>query len=105
MADINTTQQPAGAQPAGAPQTEAAGQQQPQARPCPRDCRKCPMAQQICCASMLSFQMYDVMNAVIRRIDTQAERIEDLSARLEAIQSSEAEFISPAPADPAGFET
>ena len=104
MAEINTTQQPAGQQPAAAPQTEAARQQQQQGRPCPRDCRKCPMAQQICCASMLSFQMYDVMSVVIRRLDMQAERIDELSKRLEAIQSSEAELSSPTPMDTSGFK-
>ena len=99
-----TTQQQAGQQPAAAPQTEAARQQQQQGRPCPRDCRKCPMAQQICCASMLSFQMYDVMSVVIRRLDMQAERIDELSKRLEAIQSPEAELSSPTPMDTSGFK-
>ena len=100
-----TTQQPAAKQPAAAPRTEAQGQQQQgQGRPCPKDCRKCPMAQQICCASMLSFQMYDVMNVVIRRLDTQAERMEELSRRLDAIQSSEAELSSPTPISPADFK-
>jgi hypothetical protein len=62
------------------------------------------MAQQICCASMLSFQMYDVMSVVIRRLDMQAERIDELSKRLEAIQSSEAELSSPTPMDTSGFK-
>ena len=96
----NKIQQPAGAQPAGA--QPAAPQQQ--TRPCPKDCRKCPMAQQICCASMLSFQMYDVMNTVIRRIDAQAVRMEELSRRLDAIQSSEGELSSPTPMDLEGFK-
>lgn len=100
-----TTQQPAAQQPAAAPQAEAQGQQQQgQGRPCPKDCRKCPMAQQICCASMLSFQMYDVMNVVIRRLDMQAERMEELSRRLEAIQSAEGELSSPTPISPADFK-
>ena len=100
-----TTQQPAGQQPAAAPRTEApVQQQQGQGRPCPKDCRKCPMAQQICCASMLSFQMYDVMDVVIRRLDMQAERIDELSKRLEAIQSSEAELSSPTPMSTADFK-
>lgn len=91
----NKIQQPAGAQPA-APQQ--------QTRPCPKDCRKCPMAQQICCASMLSFQMYDVMNTVIKRLDAQAVRMEELSRRLDAIQSSEGELSSPTPIDLEGFK-
>lgn len=102
--DQNQDRQPAGQQPAAAPQTEAQKTQQAQGRPCPKDCRKCPMAQQICCASMLSFQMYDVMNAVIRRIDAQAVRMEELSGRLDAIQSSEGELSSPTPMGPADFK-
>lgn len=97
----NKIQQPAGAQPAGA---QAAAPQQQQTRPCPKDCRKCPMAQQICCASMLSFQMYDVMNTVIKRLDAQAVRMEELSRRLDAIQSSEGELSSPTPMDLEGFK-
>ena len=97
-----TTQQPAGQQPAASPQAEAARQQQ--GRPCPKACRKCPMAQQICCASMLSFQMYDVMNTVIRRIDAQAARMDDISRRLDAIQSAEGELSSPTPIGPEDFK-
>ena len=100
-----TTQHPAGQKPAAAPRTEAQGQQQQgQVRPCPKDCRKCPMAQQICCASMLSFQMYDVMNTVIRRIDAQAARMDEISRRLDAIQSAEGELSSPTPMSPEDFK-
>lgn len=70
---------------------------QQQGRPCPKDCRRCSMAQQICCASMLSFQMYDVMNSVITRLDLQSQRIYEMEQRLSAIQSSEAELAAPAP--------
>ena len=67
------------------------------ARPCPKDCRKCSMAQQICCSSMMSFQMFGVMNAMIQRLDAQAQKIADFEKRLKAIQSSEAELASPLP--------
>ena len=66
-------------------------------RPCPKDCRRCPMAQQICCASMLSFQMYDVMNIVIQRLDAQQQTIAELAERMSAIQSPEAELSAPLP--------
>ena len=99
MADINTTQQPAGQQPAAAPQAEAA-KQQPQARPCPRDCTKCGYQQHAFCAARMSFQMFEVMNGVIRRLDAQSQQIKALEQRIEAIQSSEAEFSSPAPVGP-----
>ena len=93
MADINN-QQPAGAQPAAAPQ-----QQQRQARPCPRDCTKCGYQQHIFCAARMSFQMFEVMNGVIQRLDIQSQRISDLEQRIAAIQSSEAEFSSPLPVE------
>jgi hypothetical protein len=32
-------------------------QQQPQARPCPQDCRMCPMTQQIFCATKMLFDL------------------------------------------------
>ena len=67
------------------------------ARPCPKDCRKCSMAQQICCSSMMSFQMFGVMNSMIQRLDAQAQKLADFEKRLKAIQSSEAELASPLP--------
>lgn len=91
-------------QPAAAPQAKAtvpgASPSGNTPRPCPKDCRRCSMAQQICCASMLSFQMYDVMNIVIQRLDAQQQTIEGLSERLNAIQSSEAELSAPLPVQP-----
>ena len=71
--------------------------QQAKARPCPKDCRKCSMQQQICCSSLLSFQSFEVMNNIIQRLDAQSQRIEELEERLKAIQSSEAELSSPVP--------
>jgi hypothetical protein len=53
---------------------------------------------------MLSFQMYDVMNAVIRRIDAQAVRMDEISKRLDAIQSAEGELSSPTPIGPEDFK-
>lgn len=115
MEEVKNTQQPAGTVPGNQPaagaqapvkpqqvaQTPAGNQttqpQPPQGRPCPKDCRKCPMAQQICCASMLSFRAFDVMNVVIQRLDAQQQTIAELSERLNAIQSSEAELASPVP--------
>lgn len=77
----------------------AAVSQQPvqQGRPCPKDCRRCSMQQQICCASMLSFQAFEVMNGMIQRLDIQSQRIADLEAKLAAIQNTEAELSSPLP--------
>lgn len=88
----NRNQQPAGMQP-------AAEQQQRQARPCPKDCTKCGYQQHAFCAARMSFQMFEVMNGVIQRLDAQTQHIAELEKRIASIQSSEAEFISPSPVD------
>ena len=91
MTDKNNREQQAEEQPV--PET----QQRQQGRPCPKDCRKCSMAQQICCASMLSFQMYDVLSTVIQRLDMQSQRLYGVETRLTEIRSSETELSSPLP--------
>lgn len=96
MAEQNNRQQQEAGQPR---QQEAAGarQQGPVARPCPKDCRRCSMQQQVCCSSMLSFQMFEVMNSVIQRLDAQTQQITDLERRLQAIHGTESELSSPQP--------
>lgn len=84
----NNTRQSAGAQPATPQQ---------QTRPCPKDCTKCGFQQHAFCAARMSFQMFEVMNGMIQRLDIQSQRIAELEQRIAAIQSSEAEFISPSP--------
>lgn len=86
----SNTQQPAGAQP-------AAAAMQRQARPCPKDCTKCGYQQHAYCAARMSFQMFEVMNGVIQRLDAQSQQIAALEQRIAALQSSEAEFSSPLP--------
>lgn len=68
-----------------------------QPRPCPKDCRRCSMQQQICCSSMLSFQSFDVMNGIIQRLDIQAQRITELEGKLQALQPGDGELSSPLP--------
>ena len=68
---------------------------QQQSRPCPKDCRKCSMQQQVCCASML--RAFEVMSSIIQRIDRQQHTIDVLTERINAIQNSEAELSSPVP--------
>ena len=68
-----------------------------QPRPCPRDCTKCGFQQHAFCAARMSFQMFEVMNNVIQRLDTQAQRLDDLERRIASIQSAETELISPLP--------
>lgn len=63
-------------------------QSQQQQRVCPKDCRKCNMAQQIFCATSLTFNSYEVMSKLW-------ERMGDIERKIDAIQSSESEFLSP----------
>ena len=58
------------------------------ARPCPHDCRKCAMQQQIFCTAQMTFNSYEQMNAM-------KGQLEELSKKVEAIQSSEAELSIP----------
>lgn len=68
-----------------------------QGRPCPKDCRKCSWMQQVCCSSMMSFQMFEVMNGIITRLDLQSQRIFELEQRIPSIQSTDAELVAPEP--------
>ena len=77
--------------------SSADGGMQLQVRPCPKDCRRCSMPQQIYCASMLSFQSFEVMDAIIQRLDRQSQRLDGFEEKLAAIQSSEAELAAPEP--------
>lgn len=82
----------------GGPQGgQVSNQQQAQARPCPKDCRRCSMQQQICCASMLSFQAFDVMNGIIQRLDIQSQRITELESCIADMQPADVELSSPIP--------
>ena len=71
--------------------------QQQQGRPCPKDCRRCSMQQQICCASMLSFQAFDVMNSIMLKLDSQSLRLEELEERLSSMQGGDTELTTPIP--------
>ena len=87
-------------------QEQAAVSQQPtqqQGRPCPKDCRKCSWMQQVCCSSMMSFQMFDVMNGMMQKIDNQTNviidlngRVAELEDRMNNIQPGD-DLISPSP--------
>ena len=60
--------------------------------------------QQVCCSSMMSFQLFGVMNAIIQRLDAQTAKIDaqsakiaELSGRIAAIESEQSEFATPMP--------
>lgn len=59
-----------------------------QPRACPKNCRQCSMAQQIFCATSLTFGSYEVMSKVM-------ERLERIEARISTLQGAETELISP----------
>lgn len=63
-------------------------QSQQQQRVCPKDCRKCNMAQQIFCATSLTFNSYEVMSKLWERMDS-------IERKIDAIQNAESEFLSP----------
>ena len=90
MAENTNTQQPAG------PQVKVSDQMA-STRPCPKDCRKCSWMQQVCCSSMMSFQMFGVMNAMREKIDAQSKVIADLSGRIAALEISGTELSAPTP--------
>ena len=87
---VANTQQPAG------PQVKVSDQMA-STRPCPKDCRKCSWMQQVCCSSMMSFQMFGVMNAMMERIDAQSKVIADLSGRIATLEMSATELAAPMP--------
>lgn len=58
------------------------------ARVCPKDCRMCGMAQQIYCATHLSFTSFDAMNKIWTKL-------EEIEGQIKAIQSAENGFLSP----------
>jgi hypothetical protein len=89
----SNTQQTAGTQ------QPSVQQQQRQARPCPKDCSKCSFQQHAYCAARMAFQMFEVMNGVIQRLDIQSERIAEMEQRLAAIGQAGAELISPLPVE------
>ena len=72
-------------------------QQAQQGRPCPKDCRKCSWMQQVCCSSMMSFQMFGVMNAMMEKIDAQSKVIVDLSGRIATLEAAGTDLASPMP--------
>lgn len=59
-----------------------------QQRVCPKDCRRCNMAQQIFCATSLTFNSYEVMSKLWERMDS-------IERKIDAIQNAESEFLSP----------
>ena len=84
--------------------TRTARQEQPQGRPCPKDCTKCTFQQHAFCAARMSFQSFEVMNSIIQRLDIQSQRITEMEGRMQelenhlaSMQTSGEELSSPVP--------
>ena len=75
MAELDNTQQPAGAQPTAAPQ------QQP--RPCPQDCRKCGMNQQLYCTTQMLFNMSRAQQETNKRLSLLELAVDDIKEQLQ----------------------
>ena len=59
-----------------------------QSRACPKDCRRCSMAQQLYCVTNLTFNSYEVMSKMI-------ERLERIEGKVNTIQGAENGLLSP----------
>lgn len=79
------------------PEQAPIGSQMGQSRPCPKDCRKCSWMQQVCCSSMMTFQMFGLISSMMEKIDAQSKIIADLSGRIAALEVSATELTSPMP--------
>lgn len=88
---------PVGSGSSAAPEAQQPAPQQPQGRPCPKDCTKCGFQQHAFCAARMSFMAFDALNAILQRLDAQQTEIGELTKRIDALQSSKAELIAPAP--------
>jgi hypothetical protein len=65
--------------------TEGAAQQQqqPQARPCPQDCRKCGMNQQLYCTTQMLFNMSRAQQETGKRLSLLELSIDDIKEQLQ----------------------
>lgn len=59
-----------------------------QIKVCPKDCRRCNLAQQIFCATSLTFNSYEVMSKIWNRL-------EEIEQKVDSIKSPESGLISP----------
>ena len=64
-------------------------------RPCPKDCRRCGMQQQIFCAAQLGYMQYEQNNILRESFNALEEKLNTLAKKIEAIQCSEAELAIP----------
>ena len=68
--------------------TEGAAQQQPQpqARPCPQDCRRCGMNQQIYCSTQMLFNLSRAQQETNKRLSLLELGMDDIKEQLQPKQ-------------------
>lgn len=56
---------------------------QPQARPCPQDCRMCPMTQQVFCTTKMLFNLSRTVQETSQRISVLELTMDDIKNQLQ----------------------
>ena len=67
----------------GARQQTAQQAQAPQARPCPQDCRRCSVSQQIFCTTKMLFDLSKAQQAISQKIEAVENTVADIQAQLQ----------------------
>lgn len=76
----------AGAAQPAQKQEGAQQQQQPQARPCPQDCRLCGMNQQIFCSTQMVFNLSRAVQEARQQISLLEMAVDDIKEQLQPKQ-------------------
>jgi len=63
--------------------TRTQAPQQPQARPCPQDCRLCGMNQQVFCSTKMLFDMSRAIQVMSQQIAAVEKSVADLQAQMQ----------------------
>ena len=88
-----------GGAPATQKPTEAAQAAQPQAsqqpRPCPQDCAKCPMPQQLFCSVKMLFNLSREQRDMKSQMELMAETIATLQEQLKPKEQEQVTLVEP----------
>jgi hypothetical protein len=66
-----------------------------QPRLCPKDCKKCALAQQVYCSAQLSFTSFELMNKILVAIGELKSSIDALAGAATALASPIADDAKP----------
>lgn len=72
-------------------------EEQPQARPCPKDCKRCGLQQQVYCAAQMSFYLVEKVSALQIQIEEQNKNMMIINEQLNSMKSEQqaGELINP----------